>query len=305
MSVKRHNATLGDLFSKWDIIAIALNTGNQDNYQRLTNPKTKGGFTPEQVEAALADLDARDWETVQMIWDYIGGFWTEIQAKEKRLTGVAPTKVAAKVMTQAAPASVSGGYYPIKYDSRLSGHVGDLEVKDLAESLIGGRFGKAQTRNGHTKERVQSVSQPLLLDLSVAHAHTAQVLYDLELGEAVSSSWRVLQDARVKDAFLDKGKKADHEALEIWLQDVASGDQIASRGLEKYMRHLRTGFVVSRLALNVSTALIQPTGIAQSAVVVGKRAIAEGTIAYMKNPAQWSAEVVNVSPFMRERQNNI
>gem|GEM_PF-6406799 len=302
MSVKRHHDGLGDLFSKWDIIAIALNTGNEDNYQRLTNPKTQGGFTPEQVDAALADLDARDWKTVQAIWDHINSFWPEIEAKERRTTGVAPPKVEAKVMSSAAPASVSGGYYPIKYDSRLSGRVGDLEMKDLANSLIGGRFGKAQTRNGHTKERVRSVSQPLLLDLSVAHAHTAQVLYDIELGEAVSSSWRVLQDARVKDAFLAKGKKADHEALEIWLQDVASGDQVASRGLEKYMRHLRTGFVVSRLAMNVSTALIQPSGLVQSAVVVGKRAIAKGTIDFMKNPARWTSEVAAVSPLMRERQ---
>ena len=302
MSVKRHHEGLGDLFSKWDIIAIALNTGNETNYERLTNPKTNGGFTVEQVDDALSDLDARDWETVQMIWDHINSSWPEISAKEKRMTGVVPPKVEAKVMSSVAPASVSGGYYPIKYDSRLSGRVGDLEMKDLADSLIGGRFGKAQTKNGHTKERVRSVSHPLLLDLSVAHAHSAQVLYDLELGEAVAGSWRVLQDNRVKDAFLNKGKKADHEALEIWLQDVASGDQVASRGLEKYMRHLRTGFVISRLALNVSTALIQPTGLAQSAVMIGKRALAKGTISYMKNPARWSAEIAAVSPMMRERQ---
>ncbi len=299
MAVKRHNDALGGLFSKWDVIAVALNTGNEENYARLTNPRTPGGFTPAQVDAALAALDERDWGTVQSIWDYINSFWPEIEAKEKRTTGVAPKKVAARLMVE-APASVRGGYYPIKYDSRLSTRTTEQQTKELFDRMRAGRFGKAQTRKGHTEERKQNVKMPLVLDLAVAHAHVQNVIYDLELGEAVNNGYRVLTS--LTDKFREKGKAADHEALEIWMQDVASGEQISARGFEKYQRYLRSGFIVSRLALNLSTVLIQPTGLAQSAVLIGKRATAKGTIDYISHMSRWVSDVEAVSPLMRERQ---
>ncbi len=301
MSKKRSIAALGGEFTQWEIISIALNTGNVDNYQRLTNPKTKGGFTEDQVNGALQELSEQDWKTVQSMWDYIGSYWSEIAEKEKRTTGVAPKRVESNLMVE-APAFVKGGYYPIKYDSRLSGRATEMDQEALTQALMGGRHGKAQTANGHTKERALNVTMPLKLDLSVAHSHLAQVLYDLEIGEAVTNSWRVMQDGRVKDAFYDGGKVSDFEALEIWLQDVAAGDRSSARGMEAALRHLRSGFTISRLAMNVSTALIQPSGLAQSAVVVGNRAMAAGVVNFIKNPQRWTNEALKASPFMRERQ---
>lgn len=301
MAVKRQNDTLGGLFSKWDLISLALNTGNNDNFQRLTNPKVKGSFRQSDIEAALAALDDRDWQTVQNIWDYIDSFWPEIAAKEKRQTGLAPSKVEAKQIVS-APGFVRGGYYPLRYDSRLSGLASDFKQKDLAQEIMGGMFGKAQTKNGHTKERGKTATQPVTLDLGVAHAHVDQVLYDLEIGEAVNNSWKILHDGRIREAFTEKGKQSDFDALEIWLQDVAAGERVAAGGLQSLMRHVRSGFTISRLALNVSTALIQPTGLVQSAVLIGKRAVAQGTVDYMSNMSRWVNDATTVSSLMRERK---
>ncbi len=301
MSKKRSVSALGGEFTQWEIISIALNTGNADNYQRLTNPKTEKGFTEDQVSAALQELSEQDWRTVQSLWDYIGSFWPEIADKEKRTTSVVPKKVESKLMV-AAPDFVKGGYYPIKYDYRLSGRATEQDQQSLSESLMGGRFGKAQTANGHTKERATNVTMPLELDLSVAHSHLSQVLYDLEIGEAVTNAWRIMRDDRIKAAFLNNGKRSDLEALEIWLQDVAAGDRYTARGMEKVWRHLRSGFTISRLAVNISTALIQPSGLAQSAVVVGKRAMAAGVVDFAKHPGRWTGEALAASSFMRERQ---
>lgn len=301
MATKRRNAALGIMVSKWELIALALNTGNADNFERLTNPKAPGHFQPGAIEAALAELDARDWQVVQRTWDYVNSFWPEIEAKEKRQTGVTPKKVEAKLMVS-APAGVTGGYYPIKYDARLSGLTADFQQKELAQALMGGAFSKAQTRNGHVEARKSTSRQPVQLDLSVAHSHVEQVIYDLEIGEAIAASYRLLQDNRVRSAFINSGKQSDFDALEIWMQDVAAGDRASVGGIQSYMRHVRSGFTISRLALNLSTALIQPSGLAQSAVVVGKGAIVKGAISYLRNPSKWSADVLSVSPMMRERQ---
>jgi len=301
MSAKKQNAALGIPMSKWDLIALALNTGNNDNFERLTNPKSPGHFDAAGIQSALTELTERDWATVQATWDYINSFWPEIAAKEKRQTGVAPKKVEAKLMVN-APAGVTGGYYPIRYDGRLSGLTQDFSQKEMADSLMGGMFGKAQTRNGHTEARVSTTKQPILLDLAVGHQHVEQVLYDLEIGEAVAGSWKVLHDGRIRSAFINAGKQSDWDALEIWQQDVASGDRAAAGGVQSMMRMLRTGFTFSRLAFNLSTALIQPSGLVQSAVVIGKEAVAKGTISYMQNPARWVRDVTEVSSLMRERK---
>lgn len=301
MAQKKANTALGIPMAKWDLIALALNTGNLDNWERITNPKAPGHFDAGGIEAALAELDARDWGVVQGTWDYINSFWPEIAAKEKRQTGVAPIKVDAKIMVN-APGNVAGGYYPIKYDTRLSGLTADFNQKDIADAMMGGSFGKAQTRNGHTKARAQTSRQAVALDLAVGHMHVEQVLYDLEIGEPVANSWKVLHDNRLREAFTNAGKQADFEALEVWQQDVASGDRASAGGVQSALRALRTGFTISRLAFNLSTALIQPSGLVQSAVVIGKGAVAKGTIAYMQNPARWVREVTAVSSLMRERK---
>lgn len=302
MARKVHNEALGVEMSKWDLISLALNTGNVDNFERLTNPKVKGSFSQNGIESALTELDKRDWETVQAIWDYIDSFWGEIAAKEKRQTGIAPTKVEAQSMVVGAPGFVRGGYYPIKYDPRLSGLTDNFQQREIAEEIMGGMFAKAQTRNGHTKERGKTSRQPVMLDLAMAHNHVEQVIYDLEIGESVAASWKILQDPRIRAAFLEKGKQSDFDALEIWLMDVAAGERVAAGGMQSLMRHVRSGFTISRLAFNVSTALIQPTGLVQSAVQIGKAAVARGTVKYMSNIPRWVSDVQSVSPMMRERQ---
>ena len=107
------------------------------------------------------------------------------------------------------------------------------------------------------KERADKTDKGLLLDLSVAHNHVSQVIYDLELGEPVANASRLLTSKKVVDKFREYSMMADHEALRLWVQDTAVGDYVTAQGFQRYTRWLRQGFAVSRLALNVSTALIQ------------------------------------------------
>src|SRR5690606_16474694 len=57
MAVRDHMPALGYALSKWERIAVALNTGNAGNYQRLTDPKVRGSLTEDQVRAVLDTLD--------------------------------------------------------------------------------------------------------------------------------------------------------------------------------------------------------------------------------------------------------
>lgn len=302
MSESFHVPELGQSLSKWNLIVMALNSGNAMNWERLTNVGNNGakGFNASQVDAALAaHLDQRDWDFAQSLIDSIGSYWPEIAAKEKRQKGVVPAKVEAEVMTSAAPASFTGGYFPIAYDPRLSARASDLSINEAFDALKAGRAGSAQTKNGHTKERKRTSGMPIDLNIEHVFTHVDQVIRDLELAEEVANSWAIV--SRLKQDFQEMGHQEDYQALEYWLKDTAAGDGAAVHGWDKVLRYGRTGFTISRLALNATTVALQPTGIAQSLVVVGKRAMMRGMMAYMRNPGEVAKGIRERSPMMRER----
>jgi hypothetical protein len=302
MGVKKRHDVLKGSFSKWDLISIALNMGNEDNLNRLMDKDSGRGFNASQVEYVKQQLTERDWQFVQNSWGYINSFWPLIEARERRITGVAPKKVQASEV-ETPYGTYPGGYYPIRYDGDMSGVVGDEQFEDILQNMRGGRFGKAQTKNGHLQERANgSGGRVLQLGIEVMHMHVGQVIHDLAFSEPVVNAWRVIQDPRVRGAFERKGLLQDHRALEVWLQDAAVG-QISGGGVwGRLALRAKNGFTLSKLAFNASTVMLQFTGVAQSAVVVGHKNLALGYSDYLSNPIRTSREVVAMSPFMAERE---
>lgn len=299
MNVRRHIPALGYALSKWEILSVALNTGNDGNFQRLTDTKVRGHLTEPQVSAVLATLDERDARFVQSVWDYLETFRADIAARERRTTGVEPKWVEARPVTIAGVA-LRGGYYPIKYDARLSSLARDDAANDIATSLQAGRFGKAQTRNGHLKERAQSSGRDIELDLGVLHRHVNQVVYDLELSEPVANAWRILQSSEIRQAFIDSGKSADFDALEVWLKDVAEGEIRSASFVGRGARTLKSNFTAAKLAFNVGSMIVQVTGLTQTAVVTGKGNMLRGIQDSLRPGVH--GEVAAKSSFMRTRQ---
>jgi hypothetical protein len=299
MGVREHMPELGYALSKWERIAVALNTGNAGNLQRLTDKRVRGSLTETQVQAVLATLDARDADFIQSVWDYVGTFKDDIASRERRTTGVEPDWVEASPVVIAGK-TLKGGYYPLKYDPRLSSLARDDEVQEIANTLQAGRFGKAQTRNGHTKERGQSSGRDVQLDMSVLHRHVNQVIYDLELSEPVSNAWRIIQSGKIRSAFSEAGRQADFDALEIWLKDVAEGELRSADLVGRTARMMKSNFTAAKLAFNLSTVAMQITGLSQTMVVVGKKDFANGIVKAFRPGVP--DEIAAKSPFMATRQ---
>jgi hypothetical protein len=251
------------------------------------------------VNAVVATLDARDAKFVQSVWDFLETFRADIEARERRVTGVAPKWVEARPV-EIAGRTLKGGYYPLRYDPRLSALARDDAQNDIAVGLQAGRFGKAQTRNGHLKARAQSSGRAVEIDIAVLHKHVNQVVYDLELSEPVANSWRILQDARIRNQFIEAGKQPDFDALEIWIKDVAEGEIKAADGAGGVARAAKSNFTAAKLAFNLGTVAVQITGLSQSMVVVGKKDFLKGVM-MMRRPAI-VGEIVQKSTFMFDRQ---
>ncbi len=291
-------------WSKLEILAVALNTGNEDNYLRLIAPDAamKNRLTKAQVDVLLATMDENDWRFVQDMWDMVNSYWSGLAEVAHRRTGVVPKKVEANLMV-GAPSFVTGGYYPISYDPTLSAAAAADEASAWDKFTATGRGATAAIRNGMTKQRAKSGGgRTLRLDVSVAFAHMRDTIRYIALSEAVDNTYRLISHPDVQNAFLDAGAKDQHDILKLWLKDVAKGPSPSPDAFNTMFRIVKNNFTLSRLALNFKTVALQVTGVGQSAVVIGKRNMIRGYLEYLRNPRGTAAAVVARSTFMRERR---
>jgi len=179
------------------------------------------------------------------------------------------------------------------------------EADEMAKEVRMGGFAQAQTRRGFTKARTNSAEQPVKLDLGVINTHINEVLTDLALGDAINDVARVVNHKDFIRQMEKTGNTWVVRAMDNWLKDTAAQEVLAGDVLSRAARHVRVGFTVSKLAWNIGTILLQPTGLAQSVPAVGYRNLLDAFSQMWK--ADWQgddnivAQVRERSAFMRTR----
>ena len=289
-------------FNKSSLLALALNWGNQENIDAVIDGY---GWDYDSVFDTLNQhLDQRDWEFVQGVWDLVDSLWPDIKALQERLSGVAPTKV------QATPidtrfGSFAGGYYPLKYDSELSWVAFKRDRKAETEELFGSEYLRPSTRQGHTKERVGSGGQPVLLDLSVLTNHIANVVHDLTHREALVYVDKLASDPSVRGAVEQTMGREAYRQIRPWLANIASDRTDPSDRLEHVLGYARAGATIANMGLKLTTAIVQPLGYLQSVEVIGEKWAWRGLSQFFAAPRQMKQRidfVLERSTMMRERQ---
>lgn len=270
---------IGESLSREEMLGVALNQGNEDSQIKFMNGR---GWTAEQVDAVLDHLNESDWAFVTDIWNYFEEFWPEISKLERARTGVGPEKVVAQSV-ETKFGTLDGGYYPLMYDSYLDPKAGALEQQQTLKEMRVGTFAKAQTRRGHTKERVKGVNRPVRIDLGVIPQHLNQVIMDLEMGPAIDSAQKILHHKPAKEALIEHLGLDGWEALDIWMKDVAVNSIIAGDSLSKGLRNLRTALAVGAMGLKLSTSFIQISGLAHSQVELGSKYLGKGLYRFTKS----------------------
>lgn len=301
-------AVRGDAWSKGRILSLALNWGNTGNREALLGQARKR-LSPEEIGALLGTLDARDVAFVNEVWAFVDSFWPQIAETTRRRTGLEPAKIEASPFTvtlaDGTQGQFTGGYFPLKYEPTGDPKASQDEQTEFWDAIRTGRFAKAQTRDGHTKERVGSGGRTVKLEIDVLGSHVRDVLRDVHLGDAVNYVHHVLQGSEFRGALADTGLLEYGKALELWLRDVATGEMAPRTWWERTGRKLRTNFTASLLGFNVSSALIQPTGLLQTGAALGWGTLRIGMTRLLVSP--WTgpnavaARVDAASPFMRQR----
>lgn len=291
---------VGRSLSRMERIAIALNWGNEGNRDRIRRGEK---WTDRQVEAVLDLLTESEWRFVQGVWDFLGSYWPEIEAKQRRVTGIAPEAVIPVPYTTRYGFTVTGGYYPLKYDERLSASAAANTEVSAAMAQLQAAYVQATTRRGHTEARRATVSMPVRLDFGVIFEHVGQVIHDLTHHEALIDVGRVLSK-EVKQTILETYGDVVYKQFTAGIRDVAFGDVPARTEVEAALNYLRKGATVAALGWNLVTSFLQPLGLTQSMQRIGVRWVGRGLLRWLRGAAAMEATgewIYERSAFMRNR----
>jgi hypothetical protein len=284
--------------SKWGRLMVALNMGNEGNRQRIASM-----YSPAQVNEILDTLDERDVQFVQSVWDFIGTYWSQIEAKEKRVNGVAPQRVEATPWVTKFGV-MSGGYFPIKYDAEETAIAGAQNADEILRQMMGGGYSRATTRHGHTEARLEALDRPLTLSIDVLFNHVNQVIHDLTHHEMLYDVSRLLGTDAIQKAIRDHYGMETYRVLTNGLRDVAVGDVPAQDAFERFMNYTRIGISTASLGYNLVTSMMQPLGLTQSIVRIGFKPVARGIRRWVGTPQRMAATadwIYEQSSFMKTR----
>jgi hypothetical protein len=304
--------TMGEPMSKANIIALALNWGSESNRDAVLGGVRKDAygnkspaFTQQNVDEALAKMDARDWAFVQDIWEFENQFYSEMAATEKRRRGVAPEKIegmAFEIRTiDGEMITVKGQYHPLQYDPRHGGKVTNQEIKAMETMVKNGGFLSASTRAGATHERTKNHGRVVKLSLNTINHNVDELIRDLTIGDEINLVNRILQSEEVGNAARNTNNAEVIAELKLWLLDAAVGEIPARSSIERGLSYMRVGFTKSKLAFNLYVTALQITGLFQSMAVLGVRAYTVGVGKFIAAPIDNYQMVMEKSKFMKAR----
>ncbi|MFC0683053.1 hypothetical protein [Novosphingobium clariflavum] len=282
------------------LIAMALNVGNEGNLQRLADGyRVNGGALVGYLDQTLTQ---EEWQFVQGVWDTIDTLWPDISAMEKRVNGVAPDKVRARKFDTSTNGQMRGGYYPAIYDSTRDFKAEENSGKE--SDLRAAGYTNATTRSSSTKARDEQVKRPILLDLGAINRHLGEVIHDITHREAVIQAHRFLSSEKVRRAVNEALGPEASKSFRPWLKHVANSwvsDRAGNEGWAKAIRRMRANTTMVGMGFRATTIISQISGYANSAEVVGISSLTKAIAQVARDPVRLGKLVLEKSPDVRQR----
>lgn len=274
-------------FTRSQVIAMALNMGNDGNLDRLVSgsdlwkPATGGRklTREEMIQIVSQTLTKEELEAVQEVWDTFAELQPEVMAQAKRLTGRTPELVPPRsisfTLADGTFVQLKGGYYPIVYD-RLASRKG-AELADMKDALsqVAAASRSQNTAKGFLEKRAKKVEGlAVTLTLRAAFEGLDAEIHRLAWEEWVVNSGKILK--RVSPTLADYWGPRAVGAIDEWRKAIATGNVSQPEGLDAISRVVTSGISIAALGLNVITAIVQPIGIINTTAVIGHKWTAKG-----------------------------
>jgi hypothetical protein len=262
-------------FTGQNIIAVALNLGNESNKKKLLDGYK---WNEQQLMAEInAFMTKADWDMVQHIWDSVDTLWPTIEAAAKKATGIAPPKVIASPI-QTPFGTYSGGYYPVAYEPKLNLQVAKNQEKNaLQQGLFPTNFLPPTVATSATKERT-GFSAPIRLNLDVLSKHLIEEIHNATHFEAVTQVYKIWSNEKFRNLMSNHFGPEFLDAMHTWLKHLAANtSQNPSMEFgDRFLRFWRTSGSIVAMGFNVGTGIKQLFGMAATADALKPKFFASG-----------------------------
>jgi hypothetical protein len=304
-------------FTSQEFLHALLHTGNKSNKTKLlvgrewgTVDLDTGVLDSTKWDAFVqANVTERQMDFCQEIWDLMESTKPAAQKAHKEMYGFFFGEITAEpvtIMVDGKPKTYRGGYVPAVTDPM---QVTDAAINKEKEDAQGNNsYMFPTTGRGFTKQRIETYTKPLLLDLGYLHVHIDKVLRFSHLEPRIKDVGRVVKSNRAFGEALDRYDPTLRKDMLIpWLQRTAT--QLAampSEGeggklLDRLASWARRSAGMQIMVGNVTNTMQQFTGLFIAMAKVRPRHLRNGTWRVMRQPKRTIAEIEAKSPFMRTR----
>ncbi|EHJ62178.1 hypothetical protein NSU_0775 [Novosphingobium pentaromativorans US6-1] len=292
------------VLNRQQLVAMALNVGNEGNLQRLADGyRLNGGALVGYLDQTLTK---EEWQFVQNVWDTFDSLWPESSAMEKRVNGVAQGKVRARKFDTSTNGQMRGGYYPAVYNTSRNYKAQENAGKE--SDLLDSRYSKSNTNASSSKARSEQVKMPILLDLGVINRHLGEVIHDITHREAVIQVNRFLTSERVRRAVDAALGQEIGKQFRPWIKFVANSwavERAGNEGIGKWLGRLRANTTAVGMGLRATTMVSQIAGYSNSFEVVGEAAMVKAIAQFYRDIPGHARAVMERSDELRHRMNTI
>lgn len=317
------------LVTKEELMVLALYCGTEKSYMRILDNEKLSDDEPsvlrevreeadifarrDRVERelykALAQLDRKDLETVEKIWDLMGEHFDEESDIMERTTGIPLKKdrtIKVKVTTRdGSQYELKGGYFPIVYDVEQSVAAADMETQDALNSMAPGTKRMGQGK-GFTKARADRVTgRPLALTFDTISRKGGEMLHYVAFRETALDVSRIINNKKFAATVKDLMGMQAYKTLQNWAADIWAPPKPDRDPLGMMMRSMRTRTTTAILAYRVSTMLLNFTNIPVAMTYMGAGEFVHAMGDFWQAPRKSADLVSGMSPFMAERSEHL
>jgi hypothetical protein len=271
--------------SRWTgekLVAFLLNVGNEGSLSGLLAGYNWAGREVHQVSKFF---DPHELQAIQGAWDTINTLFPKLDAVFFRLYNRHLPKVQAKPITLTArdgsAVTLAGGYYPKKFDWRLSDKATRFAEEDINRKQAVFRV-DTKPEQGMTKARVGSV-MPIRLSMGVLIEHITDTTHFIHQAEVLRDWHRLLSDGPWKTAFVERFGEGAWGRMKAWASHQANPFPIESpaadptvSGLERFIEWNRKMAQIAILGWNYKSAAVQKTALINAGYSMGWKWIWRG-----------------------------
>ena len=290
------------LWTMEQVITMALNMGNKYNLQAIMDGYA---MSEQDVWGVVGQLSDADWKYIQQIWDAIESQYGMLSTEFKKVNFVKPGKVEAEPLELQSGLVLRGGYYPLKFDPELDTKTaGRNETEDLLNSN-NAAFYKAAAPSGHTKQRKGTGGLPVALNLGVLSKHLDFSTSYIAFAKLAQDLNRLLNHADFIQMFKDKVGPEAFKTINKWLRHTVRQDGDVLGIMDSTFRYFKGKTTAYILGANPSVAAKQPFSLGGFINDRGFKTFFDGIKTVLANPRESYEMVVELSPTMRARFENI